>query len=353
MQTYHPTLYLLSGHIQTFLLEFINLVISLGKDVLKIYKFHYEREIFNLSDSGQVAVDHCITSSHTKNKEHILLVVPGFTSESSDYYIKSFVDSFVEDFDVRVINMRGIGIKLATPKMISWDSYKDLEEYIINISKENPHKKIYCVGFSFGGMLLARYLGTNPDAIPKNFIAGAGVCYPPHMGITANNVETNYGGIYSKFSARNLKKIFFENLDVIFNEKLCNKSLLLQKEKIIEEIRKAKVVSEFDNAYTVKFLEMDHVQDYYEKSDLDTYFPRISKPFLSVFTVDDPIVPFETVPLKTMENNKNMVTVVNNNGGHLAFFSGLIPERWISQPVKTFMKTANYLVENHDHNEII
>ena len=48
-----------------------------------------------------------------------------------------------------------------------------------------------------------------------------------------------------------------------------------------------------------------------------------------------------------------MVTVVNNNGGHLAFFSGLIPQRWISQPVKTFMKTANYLLENYHENKEI
>lgn len=354
MQTYHPTLYLLSGHIQTFLLELINLMINFGKNILKFYKFHYEREVFILSDNGQLAVDHCITSSTGNNKDSIMIVIPGFTSESSDYYIKSFVESFVDEFDVRVLNMRGVGIKLSTPKMISWDSYKDLEEYINKVSFDNPHKKIYAVGFSFGGMLLCRYLGSNPDGVPKNFISGAGVCYPPHMGVTANNVETNYGGIYSKFSARNLKKIFFENTDVIFDINMCKENILMQKENIINDVRKAKIVSEFDSAYTIKFLEFDNVGEYYEKSDLDMYFDKINKPFLSVFTVDDPIIPFETLPLKRIENNKNMVTVVNNNGGHLAFFSGLIPERWISQPVKTFMKTANYLNENnHSHNEVI
>ena len=78
---------------------------------------------------------------------------------------------------------------------------------------------------------------------------------------------------------------------------------------------------------------------------------KISIPFLSVFTLDDPIIPFEKIPLEIIENNKNMVTVVNNTGGHLAFFSGLIPERWISQPVKIFLKTANYLVENYNEND--
>ena len=354
MQTYHPTLYLLSGHIQTFLLEFINLGISLCQNVLKIFNFHYKREIFKLSDNGMLAIDHCIASKQSsKIIDSILLVIPGYTSESEDYYIKSFVESFVEEYEVRVMSMRGIGVKLNTPRMISLDCVKDLEEYIVHICKENPHKKIFCAGFSFGGMLLARYLGTNPNAVPKNLIAGAGICYPSNMGIAANNTEKNFGGIYSRFSARNLKKIFFENLDVIFDERLCPRKIFLEKENIIRNVKNAQVVSEFDKAYTIKFLEIDSVAEYYGNSDMNIYFDKISKPFLSVFTVDDPIIPFETIPLKEIEKNKNMVTVVNNNGGHLAFFSGLIPERWISQPVKTFMKTANYILENHQIHESI
>jgi len=353
VQSYHPTLYLLSGHIQTALLEFINVGISMFRNILNIYNFHYEREIFKLSDNGTIAIDHCQTSSSSIRKnDQILLVLPGYTSNSEDYYIKSFVESLVDDFEVKVMHMRGIGIKLSTPKMMSWDSFKDLEEYLQHLGNQYPDKKIYCVGFSFGGMLLARYLGTRGEDVPKNFIAGAGICYPPHMGITASFTEKNYGGIYSMICTRNLRKIFNENVDVIFNEKLCPKSILIDKDKIIQDIQKAKFVTEFDNSYTTRFLELENANEYYEKSDLKDLFANISKPFLSVFTIDDPIIPFDTVPLKTMENNKNMVTLVNNNGGHLAFFSGLIPERWISLPVKTFMKTANYLVD-HEHSEII
>ena len=353
VQSYQPTLYLLSGHIQTVLLEFINLGISMFRNILNIYNFHYEREIFKLSDSGSIIIDHCITTSSSLRKnDQILLVLPGYTSNSEDYYIKSFVESLVDDFEVKVMHMRGIGIKLSTPKMMSWESYKDLEEYLQHLGQIYPDKKIYCVGFSFGGMLLARYLGIRGDAVPKNFIAGAGICYPTHMGITAKSTEKNYGGFYSMICTRNLRKIFNDNIDVIFDEKICPRNILLDKEKIIQEIRKATFVTEFDNAYTIRFLELESAYEYYEKSDLKNLFNNISKPFLSVFTIDDPIIPFDSIPLKTMENNKNMVTLVNNNGGHLAFFSGLFPERWISQPVKTFMKTANYLVD-HEQSEII
>lgn len=352
IQSYQPTLYLLSGHIQTLLLEFISLGINLLRNFLKYYKFTYEREVFKLSDNGLLAIDNCVTSS-IKKKDQILIILPGYTSSSEDYYINEFADNFVDEFDVKILHSRGVLIKLSTPKMLSWDSYKDIEEYINYISSENPDKKIYCVGFSFGGMILARYLGTNPDAVPKNFIAGTGICYPTNMGITSKNCEVTFGGIYSKFSARNLKKIFFDNLDTIFNKDLCNENLLLEKDKIIKEVKNSRYVSDFDTAYTIKFLEFNNVQEYYERSILNNYIEKISKPFLSVFTIDDPIIPFDKIPFNIFETNKNMVTVVNNNGGHLAFFSGLIPQRWISQPVKTFMKTANYLLENYHENKEI
>jgi len=52
-----------------------------------------------------------------------------------------------------------------------------------------------------------------------------------------------------------------------------------------------------------------------------------------------------------MENNQNLVSVASSNGGHLAFFSGIIPERWISTPIKTFIKATEYFVENNDTSE--
>jgi predicted alpha/beta-fold hydrolase len=157
------------------------------------------------------------------------------------------------------------------------------------------------------------------------------------MGITVSFTEKNYGGIYLMICTRNIRKILNENIDVFFNEKLCPKSILIDKDKIIQDIQNAKLVTKFDNSYTTRFLELENANEYYENSGLKDLFANVSKPFLSVFTIDDHIIHFETVPLKTMENNKNMVTLVNNNGRHIAFFSGLIPKRWISLPVKTFM----------------
>jgi len=340
---------LVGGHLQTFLLEFANILINICNNFFKYYKFAYRREIFHLSDGGEIAIDHCVPTTSPKNNivNKILLVIPGYTSNSEDYYLKSFAENFIEDFDVKIMNFRGFGgLKLKTPKMVCIDSFKDVNEYLKKLSIENINNKIYCVGFSFGGMMLARIFGKDANILPGNIVAGAGICYPYHLGQTAKYCEKNAGGIYSKFSFKNIKQCFFENIDTIFNEKHTSKRMLDNKENIINVMKNECLCSDFDRIFSVNEMDLIDLEDYYEQSRLDSYVPNIKKPFLSIFTRDDPIVPFDLLPFKQMENNKNLVTVVNNSGGHLGFFSGMIPERWISQPVKTFIKSVDYLAEN-------
>jgi len=104
--SYSPTIYLGSGHIQTFLLELINIIIGFIKKFMKFYQYTYKREIFILSDGGVVGVDHCVQNNPCENTDKIVIIIPGYTSNSEDYYIKSFSESFINEFEVRVLNMR-------------------------------------------------------------------------------------------------------------------------------------------------------------------------------------------------------------------------------------------------------
>jgi len=258
---------------------------------MKFYQYTYKREIFKLSDGGVLGVDHCVPNEPCEKTDKIVIIIPGYTSNSEDYYIKSFSESFINEFEVRVLNMRGMSEKLTTPMMVSWKCYTDVGEYISKICLENPHKKVYSIGFSLGGMLLCRYLGTEPDIIPKNFICGAGICYPTNLQDAARKCEENFRGIYSKIAVRNIKSCFFENIDVIFSDKLVSQHILEQKDTIIQNVRNAKFVSEFDEAYTRRALEYDNLISFYRESNISYHIMNIKKPFFSIFTIDDPIIP--------------------------------------------------------------
>lgn len=337
------------GHVQTFLLELINTLLQLLKRCcrvssdLKVYK----TEIFEISDGGTVTIDHFSNKeSYSLYNDKILLVIPGFTSNSDEYYIKSFVDDFAEEFNCQVMNIRGFsGIKLTSPHMISTQCYKDVREYIEFLCNTNPDKKIFTVGFSFGGMLLIRSIGSNTDTLPRNLIGGCGICYPPCLMSVKQHVEKQLNGFYSKFSAKRLKQCFMENVEIIFDESNKHLTIHSEKSKILKEINLVNHVHEFDHVYTTKVLEFESVESYYNDSKVNIYLENIKIPFLSVFTQDDPIIPHDALPFDVLRSNRHLTTIISKKGGHLGFFTGIIPKRWIDVPIKTFIKTVDLLNE--------
>ena len=74
---------------------------------------------------------------------------------------------------------------------------------------------------------------------------------------------------------------------------------------------------------------------------------------MSIFTLDDRVIPYDATPLQLMQKNKNLITKISKKGGNLGFFSGIIPERWINIPIKTFFITLGIIFESDNKNEEI
>jgi len=233
------------------------------KQFFNIFTFQYKTEIMKLNDGGRLIISKAKKifleeKKISKNEKptRILIIIPGFTSDSEEFYIKNFIEDFIDDFDCRIINMRGLGkIQLTSLHMISTHCYLDVLEYIYNACFKNQSKMVFGVGLSYRGMLLARALGSNPDSLPENFIGGCGICYPVCLKSTCKYGESNLGGIYPRYLSKKLKTIFLKNLNIIFDTKFkCNEIIIKEKEKLIKEINNLKLISEFDEKYTCKNL---------------------------------------------------------------------------------------------------
>lgn len=346
---------LFSGHLQTFLVELCNIFIRLFRKIFRIYKFRYDREIFDLKDGAKIAIDHGRKRGYysaedifkERNKEKILLIIPGITSTSDEYYVRACVEDFIDEYDCRVINARGYaGMKLYNPIMCCPYLMNDIGEYINKCCTENPNKKIFAVGFSYGGYLLSRCLGNEADTLPKNFLGGCGICYPTNLIESGKFCENKFYGVYTKGSLLRLKEIFLSNLDSIFNEETCKKNVLEKKDYFIKLIKEANYLSDLDKHYNPCVLGFENNEDYIEYSNSEKYLSKINVPFLSWFTEDDPIVPIRSIPFKTLQANSNTVTIVTENGGHIGFFDGMImSQRILNEPIKNFLSTVEILKE--------
>jgi predicted alpha/beta-fold hydrolase len=251
------------------------------------------------------------------------------------------------DFNCKVINARGLGgIKLYNEKMISSELFEDLWEYIQKLCKDYPDSQLFVCGFSFGGHILTRVLTTYADKLPKNFSAAAGVCYPICVKETEQFLN-NFYGLYNAAIMKGIRKIFFNNLENIFNNETCKKEILEKKNVLIDDFKKLNKMNDYSEKYLFKIYNYDTLENYYDKGDLRKDINKINIPFLSWFTEDDPIVPVNLIPFDSFQKNSNTVTVVSEHGGHLGLFSGgFIPKRFISEPIKNFFKLIFILNEN-------
>jgi len=322
------------------------------------FNFKYEREIFKLRDGALIAIDHAYKlSSSTKfntdtssqsfsspDNEKILLIVPGICSSSEQFYIKSIVEDFIEDFDCKVINGRGLGgMKLYNEKTAGPNSFHDLFDYVKKLCKENEHKKIFVLGLSFGGYRLARMLSHYNKQIPDNFYAASGVCITTGIKCVEKTL-TKYNGIYDNSITNYHRNVIMNNFESMFNAENCRKEIFEKKEKLKNMVRQFKTMRDC-NLYEIEISEEHRSEEeYYEKGDLKGHVPNLQKPFLAWFVEDDPLIDSTKIPFDEFKSNPNCITIVSENGGHIGMISGTLSmKRNVKTPIINFFHLVDIM----------
>ena len=68
LENYTPSIFFSSGHVQTVLLEIINLIVKNFKQFLNFFKFNYKNQIFTLSDGGSLIISKARIDVKYQNK---------------------------------------------------------------------------------------------------------------------------------------------------------------------------------------------------------------------------------------------------------------------------------------------
>ena len=106
--SYKPWFFALNVHAQGFFF----CLIELWHQTFKKYK--YNREILQLSDGGEIALDWIIHPSDKEKKENvkqqIILLFPGINGDGTKLYAFSMQEECIKNgFDLVIVNWRGMG----------------------------------------------------------------------------------------------------------------------------------------------------------------------------------------------------------------------------------------------------
>lgn len=281
----------------------------------------------------------------------ILFILPGITGKYNDPYVENIVsEGLKNNFDVVVFQMRTLSKDMKMPKNKKYvDFYEDINNSLLKIKIKN-NNSIFGIGYSYGANLLTGYLGNKN--IETNFIDG---------GVAVSNPFDLY------MSQRLGEDTLFESLITYFerdkymdavnsyNENAKDDYDLINADILLSNY----YVKNFDTEFFGKILGYSNGDDYYKGISSAKYIKNINKPLLVIHSKDDPICTYKGIPIDDTCENKNIIFILTDKGGHSCFIENekdfsLIPRQWIIQPTFEFVnylknsKNGCYLTYNID-----
>lgn len=184
------------------------------------------------------------------------------------------------------------------------------------------YRRIYAVGVSLGGNVLAKYLGEQGrlrQSVPVR--AAATVSAPLDLPAAGRALE------------RGLPRLLYTRYFL---------NTLMNKVPPPRPGLRIRSLADFDNAYTAPLNGFADKDDYYRRAAAKPFLPDIATPTLLLNAQNDPFLPGRFLP-KAHEVSDSVYLLQPANGGHVGFVSGSGRGhlRWMPQAVLSFFDWHN------------
>jgi predicted alpha/beta-fold hydrolase len=185
----------------------------------------------------------------------------------------------------------------------------DLRTVLRLLRSRSPGSAMGAVGFSLGGNVLLKYLGETKGPADSYLNAAVAVSVPFDLSRAADCMERGWGKLYGwrflrllRRSARAKARLFPDAFD-------------------LGAIARAQSVRAFDDAVTAPLHGFRDVAHYYAEASSGGYLREVRVPTLLLHARNDPLIPFDSVPLATIRDNACLQAVLPRGGGHVGFVS--------------------------------
>ncbi|KAJ0402414.1 hypothetical protein ATCC90586_000012 [Pythium insidiosum] len=320
-EKYYPPWRLFNGHLQTLRLA--------QEEQYQHPIVHYERQIMDMPDGGIVSLDWALPPrddgtiprvSELDRSRRTMLLLPGLTGGSGEFYIRCVVHRMLElGWQCVVLNARGCAdTPLKTAHLFCCAYTDDLRFAVSQLHSAYGFSEAFVVvGFSMGSNVLVKYLGEEGERVRGVVTAGISVGNPFDLVACASNLSSTlfYRKTYDAALNRNLQELFFRksNAHQVFRH---------DDRVDLDSLRQARHLFEFDDRLTRVVFGYDSVHHYYTDASSARRLGDVRVPLLCLNAKDDPISVQTAIPFEAPHANANVVLCVTNRGGHLAFYEG-------------------------------
>lgn len=241
------------------------------------------------------------------NSNNLAIIIHGVGANSYYNYVLGMVKILSKvNYDIAAINLRG---SMNGPNN-NFQTYHggfidDLKLFIGKIVNINKYEHIILIGFSLGGVILINYLNTLGDDLPEQIHKTACISTVFNLSNASKMISDNL--IYRKYILSRMVKILIQK-----QEKFPDKIRL-------NDIKKFKIIEDFDNYYTAPAFSFKNAQDYYTKCSVHNKLAGIKVPTLLINSEDDPFLDKVCLPIKQAKQNDFITFYITKYGGHTGF----------------------------------
>lgn len=270
----------------------------------------------------------------------IVMFIPGVFGTSRDYYSITFCKKVYEVLGWRcfIMNRRLFLSQLKAKKLVAYTSMTDWRESIDHVREVFPQADIYLIGVSMGALHVQKYL-IEYQSDPR-VVGAVAISSPYNAGVSSYQIRDN----------PLLRKVMHTTMVHMFRHHLHHEEfvdLCIEKGIDIEKVVSSKDNFEFDTYMSIRDLELDHPDQYYDMMSSHLHMNCISVPLLCINSEDDPLIPATSVPLNSILENEKIIQVMVAGGGHIEYFSGPYMDWWGFDLAIKYLHNIKRLTRSH------
>ncbi|PPK88889.1 hypothetical protein CLV84_1863 [Neolewinella xylanilytica] len=265
----------------------------------------YHRERIQTPDADFLDLDWLAEASGSR----LVILSHGLEGDSSRPYIVSAARYFARrGWDVLAWNCRSCSGEMnRTRKLYSHGQSEDLETVVNHALATRLYERIVLVGYSMGGNLTLKYLGTMGNDRPPQVTHGVAFSAPCFIEHSVDSLERRDNYVY--------KRKFFRSLAA----KITAKEKQFPGIVDLAALGDIKVWRDFDRAFSAVIGGYDDLDAYYAYLSSGNYVAETTAPVLIVNALNDPIIPDACTPVGLGKKHPLITVEQPRRGGHVGF----------------------------------
>ncbi|WP_026135429.1 YheT family hydrolase [Nafulsella turpanensis] len=240
--------------------------------------------------------------------DQLVILSHGLEGDTSRPYIQGMAKAFAQNgWDVLAWNCRTCSGELNRAQRMYHHGVSDDLDAVVQYALKENYKKLVLVGFSMGGSITLKYLGTHGKQLPEVLSRAIVFSVPCDLGGSARALSEKGNAFYRKRFLRKLGK------------KIKAKANQMPGLIDCEGYEKIEHFPEFDGRFTAPLHGFKDADDFYQQASANRYIPAIRVPTLIVNAKNDPMLPESCYPVELARDHPFVYLEVPEKGGHVGF----------------------------------